>query len=135
MKKSEILYFIYDGQCPLCQMGANFYKIKNHVGTLRTIDARTEKDHPIMKEIYHAQLDLDEGMVIKYKNTLYQGEEALHIMARLGADEGILNRINNRLYQSKTLTKLSYPFMKATRNLALKLKGVSKIQNLKSDHE
>jgi len=128
--KSEVIYFVYDGECPICQMGADLYKIRQSVGELITVDARTEKDHPVMLEVNKARLNLDDGMVIKYNNQLYQGEGALHIMATLGADKGWFNHLNNTLYKSKTLAKVSYPFMKGARNIALKLKGAGKIHNL-----
>jgi len=83
-----------------------------------------------MQDIAQAKLNLDEGMVIKYQNHLYQGEEALHLMAVLGGDQGWFNRLNNSLYRSKTIAKRSYPFLKGARNLALKLKGSGKIRNL-----
>ncbi len=126
----NIIYFVYDGQCPICQMGADLYKVRQSVGQLKTIDARTEKGHPVMQEIKQAGLNLDKGMVIKYNNQLYQGKEALHIMAILGANKGWFNHINNTLYQSKIIAKLSYPFMKGARDIAIKLKGVDKIRNL-----
>ena len=127
----NIIYFVYDGQCPICQLGAAFYKVRKNSGEVISIDARTQLNHQIIKEINQANLDLDEGMVIKYQNNLYQGSEALHLMAKLGADEGFLNRINNSLYQHKMLASLCYPFMKVARNLLLKIKNVGKINNLK----
>lgn len=127
---ANLIYFVYDGECPICQMGASLYKVRQSVGELKTVDARTEKDHPVMQEVNQARLNLDEGMVIKYNDQLYQGESALHLMATLGADSGWFNHVNNTLYKSKTLAKLSYPFMKGARNVALKLKGAGKIRNL-----
>lgn len=127
---TNVIYFVYDGECPICQMGADLYKVRQSVGEVKTVDARTEKDHPVMQEVNQAGLNLDEGMVIKYNNQLYQGKEALHIMAILGADSGWFNHVNNTLYKSRTLAKLSYPFMKGARNIALKLKGAGKIHNL-----
>lgn len=130
MSNDKVIYFVYDGQCPICQMGADLYKIRQSVGKLKTVDARTEENHPVMQEVNKAELNLDEGMVIKYNGKLYQGEGALNIMAKLGADAGWFNHINNTLYKSKIFARFSYPFMKAARNLALKLKGVDKIRNL-----
>ena len=127
----NIIYFVYDGQCPICQLGASFYKVRKNVGEVISIDARTQLNHQIIKEINQANLNLDEGMVIKYKNNLYQGSEALHLMAKLGADDGFLNRINNSLYKHKILTKLFYPFMKVARNSLLRIKNVGKINNLR----
>ncbi len=65
---------------------------------------------------------------------LYQGDEALTIMAELGADKGLFNRINNRLFQSKTLAKACYPFMGGVRNIATGLKGAGKIHILGDTH-
>ncbi len=132
---SNIVYFVYDGECPICQAGASMFTVKQAVGQVQTVDARTEKHHPVMQEIYEAQLDLDEGMVIKYEGELYQGDEALHHMARLGADDNVLNAINNRLFASRTFARLSYPSMRAVRNVALKLKGVGRIRNLEAHNE
>jgi predicted DCC family thiol-disulfide oxidoreductase YuxK len=127
---TNTIYFVYDGECPICQMGASLYQVRQSVGELKTVNARTEKDHPVMQEINQARLNLDKGMVIKYNNQLYQGAEALQLMATLGADSGWFNHVNNTLYKSKTLAKLSYPFMRGARNVALKLKGAGKIRNL-----
>ena len=126
----NVIYFVYDGECPICQMGSSLYKLRQSVGKLQTVDARTEQDHPVMQEVNKAGLNLDEGMVIKYNNELFQGTEALHLMATLGANTGWFNKVNNTLYKSKTLAKLSYPFMRGARNFALKLKRAGKINNL-----
>ncbi|MFK7903014.1 MAG: DCC1-like thiol-disulfide oxidoreductase family protein [Nitratireductor sp.] len=130
MSKKEKIWFVYDGECPICQMGADLYKLRQSVGELITVDARMQKDHPVMIQINQAQLNLDQGMVVKYKGALYQGEDALYLMAKLGAEEGWFNRVNNTLYKSKFLVKVSYPFMKSARNMALKFKGADKIRNL-----
>jgi len=130
VKKVDAIWFVYDGECPICQIGASFYQVRQSIGQLHTVNAREEKQHPIMLEVNRAKLNLDEGMVIKYQDKLYQGQDALHLMAKLGADSGLLNRMNNLLFQSKSLAVLCYPAMKAARNLALKIKGVGRIGNL-----
>lgn len=121
------LWFVYDGECPICSLGASMYRLRQSVGALHTVDARTEPDHPVMREVNAAGLNLDEGMAIKFQGRLYQGTEALHLMAMLGADEGFLNRINNHLFKSERMARLCYPTLRAARNLALKIKGVGKI--------
>ena len=126
----DTIWFVYDGECPICQTAASMFTVKKAVGEVQTINARIEKDHPVMKEVNEALLDLDEGMVIKYQDRLYQGDKALHLMAQLGADDHLLNAINNRMFQSKTLATLLYPSMRAARNIALAIKGVGKIRNL-----
>ncbi len=124
------IWFVFDGECPVCQIGASLFKVRQSVGTLHTVDARTEKDHPVMREVNAARLNLDVGMVIKYEGNLYQGEDALALMAKIGADEGAFNKINRRLFQSRAMVNLCYPSMRFARNVALAVKGVGKIRNL-----
>jgi predicted DCC family thiol-disulfide oxidoreductase YuxK len=124
------IWFVYDGECPICQMGANFFKVREGLGQLHTVNARSQIDHPVMQEINAARMDLDKGMVIKYEGKLYQGDAALHLMAYIGSDSGLFNRINRLLFRSKILSVACYPFMRGARNLALKLKGVDGINNM-----
>jgi len=131
-KSLDDVWFVYDGECPICQMGVALYKVRQSVGQLHTVEARTEKNHPVMVEVNLAGLNLDEGMVIKYQGQLYQGDGALHLMAQLGDDTGWLNKVNNSLFKSRWLATLCYPFMRIARNIALKLKGSGKIRNLEN---
>ncbi len=124
------IWFVYDGECPICCMGASLYRVRQNVGAFHAVDARTQKDHPVMHEINQAGLSIDEGMVIKYEGQLYHGKRALKLMAQLGADEGWMNRINNRIFQFGRMGDILYPLMKAGRNIALAVKGVGKIRNL-----
>ncbi len=121
------LWFVYDGACPLCTFGASFYRVRREVGVIHGVDARAEPNHPIMQEIRHAGMDLDEGMVIKYQGNLHHGREALILMAQLGADIGAFNKINNRLFRSQRLAEVCYPAMKCARRLALWLNGAGMI--------
>ncbi|MES2985268.1 MAG: DCC1-like thiol-disulfide oxidoreductase family protein [Pseudomonadota bacterium] len=124
------VWFVYDGQCPLCLMGATHFRIKQAAGTLHLLDAREHPNHPLMDEINARGINLDEGMVIKLEQVLYHGVDALHIMALLGTRSGWFNRINTALFKSKRLSALLYPSFRGARNLMLKLKGVRKINNL-----
>lgn len=125
------VWFVYDGQCPLCMMGATHFKVREAVGELHLLDAREQSDHPLMQEINRLGLNLDEGMVIKFKNTCYQGPDALQVMAMLGTGSGWFNRINACMFKSKTLSVLIYPSFRGARNLILKMKGIEKINNLR----
>lgn len=124
------VWFVYDGDCPLCTTAANALQIRKAVGTLHLVNAREESNHPVMQEILARRLNLDEGMVIKFLDTCYFGADALHVMALLGTGQGWFNRMNAWLFRSKTLSRLLYPPMRAARNLFIRLKGISKIDNL-----
>lgn len=127
------VWFVYDGDCPLCMMGATHFRIKKAVGNLHLLNKReTDDNHPLIQEININKLDLDKGMVVKVGNRLYQGADALHIMALIGSEKGWFNRLNSALFQSEKMAKFCYPSMRAVRNLLLALKGVPKIDNLEN---
>lgn len=122
------VWLVYDGECPICKPTANALKIRDAVGVLHLVNAR--EPHPILEELRNANLNLDEGMVVKFKNTLYFGADAQHVLAMIGTNNGWFNRINVILFRSKFAAKLIYPILRCTRNIALKIKGISKLNNL-----
>lgn len=128
MMKSD-MWFVYDGECPICQLGASYYRFRQSIGTLHTLDARTNKDHPLIQEINRAGLDMDQGMVIKFDGKLYHGPQAWQRMAELGEPADWFNKAN-RPFRNPWLARCMYPLMKAGRNLALAIKRKGKIRNL-----
>jgi predicted DCC family thiol-disulfide oxidoreductase YuxK len=124
------VWFIYDGDCPICRRAAQALRIKKAVGTLHLLNARENREHPLVKDVNTRGLNLDDGMALKFLENFYHGEDALHMMALLGSTQGWFNRMNVVLFRSKTLAKWCYPPMRAARNILLRLKGVEKIDNL-----
>lgn len=119
--------FVYDGDCPLCRAAARTFRIKQATGALEVIDARQGASHPLVREVIEAELDLDEGMVVKYGGRLYHGSDALQIMALIGSSQGWFNRLNATLFKNPVIAKISYPVMKSGRNLLLRLLSVDKL--------
>lgn len=127
------VWFVYDGACPICNTAAKGFRIKEAVGNLHLINARSGEDHAVLQEIKKRGLDLDEGMVITFGDSYYHGADALHIMAMLGTNQGWFNRLNYLLFRSKHFAKWCYPAFRAARNLAIRLKGVPDIDNLRDE--
>ncbi len=115
-------------------MAAFALRIRREYGPLYLLNARDNPDHPLLIEINQRNFDLDEGMVILCNGRFYHGQSALVFMARHG-DTGWFNRVNKALFQSEWLARVTYPWMRATRNLLLKLKGGQPINNLCNAHE
>lgn len=128
------VWFVYDGDCPICNHAAHALRIRQAVGTLHLVNARTQTDHPVVREVNARGYDLDAGMVIKFHNAYYHGAEALGIMALLGTGIGWFNQMNAMLFRSPSVAHICYPFMRAVRNALLCLNGVSKLQNLERTH-
>jgi len=127
MQAEGRVQFVYDGDCPVCRAAARAFRIKEATGSLEVIDAREGASHPVVREVIEAGLDLDEGMVVKYGGRLYHGADALHLMALLGSSKGWFNRLNALLFKTPFIAKISYPLMKASRNLLLRLLGIDKL--------
>jgi len=129
------VWFVYDGDCPICNLAARALRIKKTVGNLHLVNAREEKHHRLIGEINDRQLDLDEGMVLVFGGRFYHGEDALHMMALLGSGRGWFNRLNAVLFRSEPIARFCYPAMRAARNGLLRLGGRQKIRNLSLDPE
>lgn len=128
--KTGDVWFVYDGECPLCKTAAKALRIKKAVGKLNLINAREDKNHSVIQEINRAKINLDKGMVIKFDDKFYHGDDALGVMAFLGTNVGWFNRINYILFRSRLVSRLIYPFMRGSRNVLLLVLGVKQIKNL-----
>ena len=127
---SNNVYFIFDGECPICTHAAYALNIKMNVGDLVLINARKQKDHPLLAIIKAKNLDLDAGMVIVHDGQYYHGKTALKFMAKHGAPKNAFNLFIKSLFWSDTLGHILYPWMRGTRNWLLRRKDVGRIDNL-----
>lgn len=105
-------------------------RIRQQLGPLHLLNARTEHQHSLIQTINDLGLDLDEGMVIVHDGHFYHGKSALRFMAQFGENQGLFNRFNRLLFQSDCLATLVYPWMRGVRNLLLRVLGKHPINNL-----
>ena len=122
-------WLVYDGECPVCKTYCKYIRIREAVGRLHLVDAR----HPgtLMDQITAAGLDIDQGMVLKFKDVIYYGPDAVHMLTLLSTPSGVFNRINYYFFSSKIGAQIFYPVGKAVRTVLLKLLGIRYIENLK----
>ncbi|MDX2263818.1 MAG: DUF393 domain-containing protein [Hyphomicrobiales bacterium] len=117
---------VYDGACPFCTGYARLIRLREAVGPVRIIDARS--DHPLVAEIAAAGHDLDKGMAAKFGGRLYFGDECVHLLATLSEPKGVSNRLMC-LLRSRRLARFAYPIMVGCRNVALFALGHGKINS------
>ncbi len=86
-----------------------------------------------MDEITLAGLDIDRGMVLKINGSLYHGADAMHTLALLSTRSGVFNRLAYWVFRNKWLANVLYPVCRFFRNMLLKAKRVTKINNLNVD--
>ncbi|MGI9260175.1 MAG: DCC1-like thiol-disulfide oxidoreductase family protein [Gammaproteobacteria bacterium] len=127
MNEDPIL-LVYDEQCPACDQYCRLVRIRDSVGELRLIDARESSE--IMGEITALGLDIDQGMVVKIREQIYYGADAIHVLALMSSRSGFFNRLNYWTFRSKPISRVLYPILRSCRNLQLKMLGKTKINNL-----
>ena len=126
---TEDVWLVYDGECPVCSTYCKYIRIRDAVGKLHLVDARHASE--LMDEITRAGLNIDQGMVLKFKGAIYYGADAIHMLTLLSSPSGIFNRINYYVFSTKLGSKIFYPIGKAFRTALLKLLGIKYIENLK----
>lgn len=127
MNRPEIL-LVYDKECPVCDAYCQIVRIRESVGELKLIDARSKSD--IKDEITAKGLDIDQGMVLKMDDRLYYGSDAIHALALISSRSGLFNRFNYWVFRSRIISAWFYPILRYFRNLLLKLLDKTKINNL-----
>lgn len=135
LKEKSGVWFIYDGDCPICTHTAEALHIKKKFGSLSILNARENKDDPLIDEINRRRLDLDEGMVIYVNDQFYHGKEALKFIAQHGEAKNPFMCIFKGLFWSDALSWLMYPWMRGVRNWLLRQKNVERIDNLNLKEE
>lgn len=122
-------WLVYDDECPVCKTYCKYIRIREAVGNLQLVDAR--QPSLLMDEITAAGLDIDQGMVLKFKDVIYYGPDAIHMLTLLSTPSGIFNRINYYVFSTRFGARIFYPIGKSFRTLLLKLLGIQYIKNLK----
>lgn len=119
---------IYDGDCIFCKSYTRFVRLRETVGPVELIDARS--GHPMVLEYQRQGYDLNEGMLFVYKGQVYHGSDAVHALGGLSSSVSIFNRINRLVFSHRILAKALYPLLKAGRRVTLLLRGKSLIADL-----
>lgn len=124
-KTTKDFIVIYDGECPFCSRYVDFLNIQKTFGEVELIDARERKDiQALMKKI---GIDLDEGMVVYYKEEWHHGAMAMRLLALANNNTSKLSRAHNQYFKSTRLAKLTYPILRFFRNLILRILSRKKI--------
>jgi len=128
MIEKRDIELVYDKECPACDLYCRLVDIDESAGRLRRVDARDNSE--VMTEVTELGLDIDEGMVLRTRDNLFYGPDAIHQLALLSSRKGFFNKMVYATFRSKTVSRVLYPVLKACRNLLLKLLGRTRINNL-----
>jgi predicted DCC family thiol-disulfide oxidoreductase YuxK len=112
---------IYDGECIYCQNYVRFVRLRETIGPVELLDARS--GDPRVEQFWREGFDLNEGMLFVHHGQTYHGADAIHVLAGLSSDSNVLNRLNAKLFSNRTLAGALYPLLKLGRRLTLAVRG------------
>jgi predicted DCC family thiol-disulfide oxidoreductase YuxK len=119
------LTLVYDGDCPLCSAYVTRFRLEAAAGPLRLITARSEP--ALVVDLARRGYRLDDGLVALVGEQIYQGADALHLLALMGGRSGWLNRLSGRLFRSARLSRAVYPSLVAGWRVLPRMLGRSAI--------
>jgi len=120
-RKGDGLQIIYDGDCPFCSAYIRLVRLREAVGGVELVDARAHPD--LVRDFQARGVDLNETMVVRYAGQLYAGADAIHLLSVLSSESGRANRFLARIFRNDRRARHLYPWLRAGRNLTLKLLG------------
>ena len=128
--KSQGAVIVYDGQCPFCSTYVRFTRLREAIGPVKLVDARS--GDPVVEDAVRAGLNLDEGMVLKYGDRLYHGADCLNMLSLLSSRSGMFNRLMAFTFARPGIAHMAYPTLRAGRNATLRLLGRRQIHEATS---
>lgn len=121
MADKQASLIIYDGDCIFCANYVRLLRLKQSIGPVDLLDARS--DDPRVHQYWRDGYDLNKGMLFVHAGRVYHGDEAINVLASLSGDSTIFNRINGLVLSSPRTAKLAYPFLKLGRRVVLLVRG------------
>ncbi|TIL36059.1 MAG: DUF393 domain-containing protein, partial [Mesorhizobium sp.] len=112
---------VYDGDCIFCQNYVRFARLRDAVGPVELLDARS--GDPRVVGFQRQGFDLNEGMLFVFEDRVYHGEEAINLLAILSSSSTLFGWLNRRILSNRTAARLIYPALKLGRRATLRLRG------------
>lgn len=112
---------VYDGECVFCHNYVRLARLREAVGPVELVDARS--NDPRIAAYRGEGYDLDEGMLFAWKGRVYHGAEAVHVLAGLSSEVGLFNRLNRAVFSSRRASRALYPLLKLGRRATLFVRG------------
>jgi predicted DCC family thiol-disulfide oxidoreductase YuxK len=121
LEDKEGIVVVYDGECPFCVNYVALMNLRNAVGNVMLVDARTEAQ--AVKAVVSQGYDLNEGMAVVYGGSVYYGEDAVTFISSLTNSRNRAGRLLSKLLSSPERAAVLYPIMKLGRRVTLKVLG------------
>lgn len=109
---------VFDGQCPFCRAYVASLD-GNDNSRLNKINARCAP--ALVEQLDARDIDVNAGIVLLKGETIYQGAEALSVLARQYAAPNWFASLHHRLLRYRLVSLMIYPLLRAVRNVYLRL--------------
>lgn len=120
-KPGQPALVVYDGDCVFCQNYVKFVRLKEAVGPVELLDARSGDAR--VADYWSQGYDLNEGMLFVYRGRVFHGHDAVNMLALLSSDSSAFNRLNQMLLSNRKVAAAVYPLLKLGRRLVLLLRN------------
>jgi predicted DCC family thiol-disulfide oxidoreductase YuxK len=117
----EAALIIYDGDCIFCQNYARLVRLRDTVGKVEMLDARSSD--PRVERYWRKGYDLNEGMLFVYQGKVYHGSDAVFVLAGLSSSTSWFNRLNRAIFSRRAAATTLYPLLKLGRRVTLLARG------------
>lgn len=112
---------VYDGECIFCQNYVSMLRLRESVGAVELLDARSSD--PRVAALSAQGYDLDQGMVFIHGGRIHHGADAVHALALLTSSSTLFNRLNASILSNATAARVLYPWLKVGRRVTLWARG------------
>lgn len=113
------LFVVYDGLCPFCSAYIKVLRLRQSVGKVTLVDARS--DPQLVKDFADRGLDLNDGMAVIYGSRIYYGSDAMNILSCLTTSSGIANQSMAAILRNPKVARTLYPVLRSGRAITLAL--------------
>ena len=120
-KRPEPHLVVYDGDCIFCQNYVSFLRLRENVGPVELLDARS--GDPRVERLWHEGYDLNEGMIFVHDGTVHYGPEAMRMLSELSGDPSLAGRARDQILSRGRIVNFAYPLLKLGRRLTLLARG------------
>jgi hypothetical protein len=121
--RRQDVWLVYDGFCPYSRFASQIIRIQTNLGRLVPLDARTCRNHPVVRDLERVGLDLNQGLVVRFHNRFYHAREALQLLAQIEVQTDLFNWLHARLLRNRTVADLTAKGANAVRASRLWLTG------------
>ena len=124
---------IYDGECSFCTAYARLIRLREALGPVELLSARS--DDPRVGHYEALGYALDEGMLVVSGDAVHAGAHAMQWLALHSPAETPFEKLQHAVFRHRTLARLLYPLLKLGRRAWLMLRGRRLIRSTRETRE